>query len=251
MSGGGRMPFSDEELVLIEAIHTDPKNDAPRLAYADWLEADASTEHAEFIRLQCQQPYVVISNRDPQNPHQGYSFDFPYDDPTAKIRMARVIELFPAVYQSERYSAQRKLLYFEEHYRGLPLIHFGSEDESEIPDWFLKAIGYLSRVDLSLRVGRLTELLAHPIMRRVDKLHIWPDLPSDADRDPDFTMNSEYDDFWMDNIPILAASPIIDHLVELNPCGCHSSGRLTRMSWENLLLCKALLEGRVYVEYSY
>jgi uncharacterized protein (TIGR02996 family) len=76
--------FSDEELALIAAIHADPKNDAPRLAYADWLEKDSEHHHAEFIRLQCERPYVAISNRDPDNPHQSHSFRFSYDDESAR-----------------------------------------------------------------------------------------------------------------------------------------------------------------------
>jgi uncharacterized protein (TIGR02996 family) len=98
--------FSDEELALIAAIHADSKNDAPRLAYADWLAKNDGHEHAEFIRLQCQKPYVAISNRDPGNPHQSHSFRFPYHDESADGRLARMLEIFPAVYQSARYEAQ-------------------------------------------------------------------------------------------------------------------------------------------------
>ena len=34
------MPFSPEEFALLDAIHADPRNDAPRLAYADWAAAN-------------------------------------------------------------------------------------------------------------------------------------------------------------------------------------------------------------------
>jgi uncharacterized protein (TIGR02996 family) len=44
--------WSDEELTLLAAIHAQPRNDAPRLAYADWLEKTGKREYAEFIRLQ-------------------------------------------------------------------------------------------------------------------------------------------------------------------------------------------------------
>ena len=87
-----------EELALIDAIHADPRNDVPRLAYADWLAENDEHEHAEFIRLQCQKPYVVISNRDPDNPGQSFSFEFPYGDLSARARLARLLEIFPAVW---------------------------------------------------------------------------------------------------------------------------------------------------------
>jgi uncharacterized protein (TIGR02996 family) len=243
--------FSDEELALIAAIHADPKNDAPRLAYADWLEKDGEHLHAEFIRLQCQTPYIAISSRDPDSPRLSFSFAFPHDDPTARARLARMLEIFPAIYRADRYAAQRKLPYYEEHYRGLPLIQVGDDDELDIEEWELKEMGHLSRVDLSIRTENLAELLSHPITVRVDKLHIWPHIPWDTEPDADATMNSHYDTFWAENIPVLAASPLINRLVELNPCGCHSTGELTKQSRKNLALCEELLEPRVYVEYSY
>jgi len=43
--------FSDEELALLDSIHADPREDAPRLAYADWLDANGNAEYAEFTRL--------------------------------------------------------------------------------------------------------------------------------------------------------------------------------------------------------
>jgi uncharacterized protein (TIGR02996 family) len=55
--------FSDEELALIEAIHADPKNDAPRLVYAEWLEGQGLGDEAEFIRIQCEEPYFSLRNR--------------------------------------------------------------------------------------------------------------------------------------------------------------------------------------------
>jgi len=240
--------FTGEELALIDAIHADPRNDVPRLAYADWLAKNDEHEHAEFIRLQCQAPYVAISNRDPDNPHQSFSFASPHDDPTARARLARLLELFPAIYRSARYSSQRTLPYYEEHFRGLPLIQV---DEHDFGHDLLGEMGHLSRLDFTLHTDRLAEWLTHPLMARVDKLHIWPALPWDAQRDPDHTMNSHYDRFWAENIAVLAASPVIDRLVELRPCGCHSTFELTAQSTKNLALCRDLLEPRVYVEYSY
>lgn len=38
---------------LLRAVIESPEDDAPRLAFADWLESDGNTERAEFIRVQC------------------------------------------------------------------------------------------------------------------------------------------------------------------------------------------------------
>jgi uncharacterized protein (TIGR02996 family) len=243
--------FGAEELRLLAAIHADPRNDGPRLVYAEWLERAGEPAHAEFIRLQCQEPYVAIANRDYTKPGPSFSFDFPYDDPDARARQNRLLHLLPVVYNSARYARQRKLLYYEEHFRGLPLVHVGDEDYEEIADGVLAEIGELSRIDLSVRTGRLPELLSHPLMARVDKLSIWPPQDWEAGLDADSTFNSQYDRFWAENIPVLAASQVIDRLIELRPCGCHSTGELTVQSEKNLALCTELLEPRVFVEYSY
>jgi uncharacterized protein (TIGR02996 family) len=48
------MPQPEE--VLFDAIADAPDDDAPRLAYADWLESEGDADRAEFIRLQLQRP---------------------------------------------------------------------------------------------------------------------------------------------------------------------------------------------------
>lgn len=45
------MPFTDDELALLDAIHADPRSDAPRIAYAFWLQQHGFTGYADFIRL--------------------------------------------------------------------------------------------------------------------------------------------------------------------------------------------------------
>ena len=48
--------MSDEK-TLLAAIWEDPLGDAPRLVYADWLEAFGEPDHVargEFIRVQCE-----------------------------------------------------------------------------------------------------------------------------------------------------------------------------------------------------
>jgi hypothetical protein len=114
----------------------------------------------------------------------------------------------------------------------------------------LDRIGPVARLDLFLHTNHLADWLAHPLMARVDILHLWPDLPADTKPDEDCTLNSRHDAFWTENISVLAASPVIDRLYELNPCGCRSSVELTPQSAQNLARCRELLEARVYVEYS-
>ncbi len=45
-------PVSEEERRLLDAVAADPKSDAPRLAYADYVEP-LDPERAEYIRLDC------------------------------------------------------------------------------------------------------------------------------------------------------------------------------------------------------
>ncbi len=47
-----RKPSSDQ-LALLRAVATEPDDDNPRLAYADWLADHGQPERGEFIRLQC------------------------------------------------------------------------------------------------------------------------------------------------------------------------------------------------------
>ena len=46
-------PFGSEEAALLGAAADAPDDDAPRLAYADWLDDHADPDRAEFVRLQC------------------------------------------------------------------------------------------------------------------------------------------------------------------------------------------------------
>lgn len=46
-------PSHPEELSLLAAIHANPREDTPRLVYADWLQEHDQPEYAEFIRLEC------------------------------------------------------------------------------------------------------------------------------------------------------------------------------------------------------
>src|SRR3954470_22336744 len=67
----------DDEPALLAAIEARPGDDAPRLAYADWLDehaADlpdpaAARVRAEFIRVQCEVKKVEELPGDQQRPH--------------------------------------------------------------------------------------------------------------------------------------------------------------------------------------
>ena len=52
-----------EQEDLIQAIIDDPTEDAPRLAYAAWLDQQGPTAHAELIRVQCE--LALIDARQP------------------------------------------------------------------------------------------------------------------------------------------------------------------------------------------
>src|SRR5262245_49272656 len=83
--------MTSEELALVDAIHADPRSDSPRLAYADWLENHGAADYAEFIRLQCDQPYVAICTRD--EPGVSTSHKFPWADEAARHRLKQLISL--------------------------------------------------------------------------------------------------------------------------------------------------------------
>jgi hypothetical protein len=192
--------------------------------------------------------------RNPDRPSQSFSHDFPWDDPTAHDRLDRMAALFPGIYRSGRYERVRSLYYYQEHVYGLPRIQVEIDSDCNLKghgDSLLKQIGHLPRIDLHLTTARLADWLAHPLLARVDKLHVWPSVPPDCQLDEYSTKAPHYDAFWDTNIPILVDSPVIDRLEELNPCGCLSTARITERSAQNLAICKEFLEPRVRVEYSY
>jgi uncharacterized protein (TIGR02996 family) len=103
-TGAPMQPYTDEELLLIDAIHAAPHDDRPRLAYADWLEGHDGGDYAEFIRLQCQKPYIGLSNRDRSSPQKSHSWDFPWEDETAEERLQRLLAILPGIYRTDRFA---------------------------------------------------------------------------------------------------------------------------------------------------
>jgi hypothetical protein len=217
-----------------------------RMVWADWLEDHGATEHAEFIRLQCQKPYITLSYLDPHQPTMGIYHDFPRDETTAQARLDRLTALLPPIYHSDRYERQRSIYFPEEHVRGLPLNQVTAYT-IEFAHSLLTGMSHFARLDIFLETDRLTDWLAHPIMSRVDRLHIVPQIPSSADEDDH---RGRSDAFWAEQIPILAASPLLDRLEELNPHECDSRC-LSDRGIQNMARFKALIEPRVKVDYDY
>jgi uncharacterized protein (TIGR02996 family) len=58
MSGDHAIPKSEPNPALYKAVLAAPDDDAQRLAYADWFEANGDADRARFIRLQCQAEHL-------------------------------------------------------------------------------------------------------------------------------------------------------------------------------------------------
>src|SRR4029077_1028057 len=117
-----QQPYSAEELSLIDAVHATPHDDAPRLAYADWLEGHGAGDYAELIRLQCQKPYIGISNRDRACPRKSVSWEFPWGDKADEERLQKALALLAGISGAERFAGLSQLRYYEEFFRGLSLL---------------------------------------------------------------------------------------------------------------------------------
>lgn len=238
--------WQPQELAFLDAIHSAPRDDAPRLIYADWLEEyGGQPEYAEFIRLQCRQPYIGVTSHPSRRPCVSTNYEMPGADQQEKKRLERLLVLVPHLH----HVCQG---FWEEHFRGLPVLQVelsdGDEDDTDL---LLQRIGPAARLDLILHTAQLTRWMSRSLMARVDILRIWPIFPADAEDGAYVDRNSQRDDFWEENIPLLAASPIIDRLYRLNPCDHEFTCRFTVRPVENLARCRELLEPRVYVEYDY
>ena len=70
-----RTAVGAEELGLLGEIHAGPRDDAPRLVYADWLEEHGRPEYAGFIRLQLRHKDAVIYGEEKRHYCSGASVD--------------------------------------------------------------------------------------------------------------------------------------------------------------------------------
>jgi uncharacterized protein (TIGR02996 family) len=244
-----RNAYTEAELALIDNIHLSPHNDAPRLAYADWLEQHDAKTYAEFIRLQCHQPYIGLSWRNPYPPTKSLSWDFPWDDKTAQNRLDRMLSLLPDLYDTERFASLAPLPFYAEYFRGLPLLEIEEGDWSR-DDRVFKGGGVklppLARVCLSLHTpsSQLAEWLNHPLMVRVDELRVWLHSTYEGDDgDEDDDGDEETVEFDVAEISELASAPLIDRLRVLNLCA--------PISLRAMPLVAQLLKPRVFVDTSY
>jgi uncharacterized protein (TIGR02996 family) len=234
-----QQPYGAAELSLIDAVHATPHDDAPRLAYADWLEAHGAGDYAELIRLQCQKPYIGISNRDRACPRKSVSWEFPWEDKGAADRLQKLLALLPEIYRTERFAGLSQLRYYEEFFRGLSLLEI-EEGEYQLP---CGVAGHgkfdlppLARARLSLHIDRfqLADWLNHPLMLRVDELRIWLHPRPDEDYDVEFDLPE---------IQTLTDWPLLERLTRLNLCApIHDDA---------VPLIAQLLEPRVVVDTSY
>jgi len=168
-------PYCSRELQLLDAIHADPLNDAPRLAYADWLTDIGQAELAEFIRLQCTQPYFALQVAGTPGPNVTLDdFLVQYND---EARAARTIELLRRLHGNDRFPDVRRMVW-QEYDRGLPLYEVDASDDMVTwpVDAFCGQCSPLARYRLIITTSRLAEWLAHPLMQLVDVLRICPDI---------------------------------------------------------------------------
>lgn len=201
------------ELAFIAAIHENPRDDAIRLIFADWLE-ERGDPYGEFIRLQCHEPHVLIMTT------KGETIALP-DTPEYADKGRRLLELFPAVIASERYAFWHRMVKRPAFVRGLGylLINDRNVMRFEPP--------LLVRLSLSVLACNwlLERLLPMPIMSRVDHLTVsmpHPKSPWDG-----------YDD----QLLALLEWPGLKNLGSVTLCGapCEAAERLSqrvRVYWE-------------------
>lgn len=174
-----KLEFPADELELLTAIHSDPRSDAPRLAYADWLASHGEPEYAEFIRLQCQTPYVPIATLwGGELTHRLFGHGHPREDDEAWRRFEQLKSLFPVVFSAPRFAPFRECLTDCEFYRGLVFCEVDDRGNVSLSVsrrlWELRAQLMHVRFCYHLNVpkGQLPDHLADPIMRLVDQLHV-------------------------------------------------------------------------------
>jgi uncharacterized protein (TIGR02996 family) len=157
-----RPKFSDEERALLDAIHDDPHDDGPYLAYADWLEGHGHPM-GEFIRLR-----LGIEGRK-------------VGEPTGALvaMRARAEELLAAFGTEWARPVSREFGYRGYTIKGLPYA------QGRWAADFGRADGWLRRMSPRLMVGvhcicdagELADWLGHPLLRRVHcvRFYLWDD----------------------------------------------------------------------------
>lgn len=156
--------FTRQEMGFLDAIHTNPRDDAPRLIYADWLDEIGKPELSEFIRLQCARTNPGL---------RGY---FAGDGRTERE------EFLEKTFGSSWYRPLPRGTILRCFLRGLPLITFRTTSFTAADmDYSLQRVSPLARFELCLSgyssedengalVRGFEERLNHPIMSRTSSL---------------------------------------------------------------------------------
>jgi uncharacterized protein (TIGR02996 family) len=150
-----RPAFSNEERGLLEAIHADPRDDALRLIYADWLEEHELPAYAEFIRLQCARMAAVGMGK------------FLHGRVLAP-REAELAQLHGAEW-ARPVSRLTRCLWF---LRGLPLLNLmGRVYRGEYTDAIVTGSSFRTRFEIEM-IRWVKEHLASDLLARTAILHV-------------------------------------------------------------------------------
>jgi uncharacterized protein (TIGR02996 family) len=159
-----RAAFSPGELGLLDAIHADPRNDALRLVYADWLDEHGESELGSFIRAE-----MLEEN-------------FAYQKP-AHLKGGLVLhrgsfcstESVVWEVRAEWFCPLPRPLKFWGFSRGLPTVGYWDR-YSTLDNWTAVLHRVNPRVRLELDVADencLAEHLAHPLMTRARLVSVY------------------------------------------------------------------------------
>jgi uncharacterized protein (TIGR02996 family) len=198
-----------EEVALLDDVHAAPKDDAPRLIYADWLTDQGHADLAEFIRLQCYEPYFPLGMFGTRARGAGHGADRAEREDHARV--GRAAELLGRLYGTARVPAMAAYT-SETFVRGLPRYAKFLEDcdlgtdHATIAELRSPRGSALARVSLSLHTARIQDWLLQPVMRYVDVLHVV--------KRPD-GKGQERADFTRGDVRALAAAPLLDRLENL------------------------------------
>jgi uncharacterized protein (TIGR02996 family) len=153
-----------DRLGMIQAIHEQPDDELPRLAYADWLEEQGETDHAEFVRVE-----VRLSR-------------LPREDPEYRALFARELELIRA-YKDEWFGTWRHGWTGYEVRRGFIEEVSTRSPEAVLPcaDW-LCSHHVMQDLCVNGRWAQVRPLLGHPLAKVLARLSLTgPDSPGWSD----------------------------------------------------------------------
>jgi hypothetical protein len=199
------MPFSDDELALIEAIHAAPGWNDRREEYAHWCKGHDLYDLADLIHIQCCSPIFGLSTKGGihlvTDPRGLSSSDL--------LRVDRATELLSRLYPSERFPETK---FRDEISRGLPVYEIELNDSSlplGVAELHLPSTP-LARFGLDLTTARFPAWLQHSLMKYVDTLTVRNARDHETGKIRPF---SEVD------IKAIEACPVIDNLNRLVLCG--------------------------------